>query len=190
MKRTLQYVNRGIGAGGCNTNKNGLSYEILTDLRTNYVSVSKKNGFNVIKFSSFPHFDFIEVSKTKLKKYMKFINEFDDSVEPAHGCKQPDEIYVCPLRKKVFIIEKKFQQCSGSVCEKIQTAEFKKEHFKREYPRYSIEYIYCLSDWFKHNCKAELYYLEKREIPVFFGSDKNYKNNIINFMCNFESKLP
>ena len=33
MKRGLQYVNKGFGAGGCITNKNGLSYKVLTDLK-------------------------------------------------------------------------------------------------------------------------------------------------------------
>ena len=47
-------------------------------------------------------------------------------MEKAHGCKNPDECYIDKESKNMFIIEKKFQQCSGSVCEKIQTPHFKK----------------------------------------------------------------
>ena len=34
------------------------------------------------------------------------------------GCKEPDECYIDNANKTMFIIEKKFQQVSGSVCEK------------------------------------------------------------------------
>ena len=47
-------INKGTGAGGANTNKNGLSYEELTDLSTNYVEVgivnNGKNKYKSIKF--------------------------------------------------------------------------------------------------------------------------------------------
>ena len=85
----------------------------------------------------------------------------------------------------MFIIEKKFQQKPGSVCEKIQSADCKVWQYNRTFPEYKIVYIYCLSEWFKNNCKAELEYLAYKKIPVFWGNDINYKKKIIDFMINY-----
>ena len=49
----------------------------------------------------------------------------DTTINPAHGCKRPDECFINSETKIVFIIEKKFQKVGGSVCEKIQTPDFK-----------------------------------------------------------------
>ena len=104
----------------------------------------------------------------------------------AHGCKQPDECFINEYNKTIFIIEKKFQQTSGSVCEKIQTSDFKLWQYSRTFPKYQIVYIYCLSDWFKENCQAELEYLEYKKIPVFWGSNSDYKNKIIKFILDYQ----
>lgn len=81
--------------------------------------------------------------------------------------------YIDEDSKNFFIIEKKFQQGSDSVCEKIQTPDF------------NIIYIYCLSDWFKKNCEAEIEYLEFKNIPYFWGSSQTYKDDIINFITSY-----
>ena len=69
----------------------------------------------------------------------------------------------------MFILEKKFQQCGGSVVEKLQTAANKRKNYRRRYPNHSIYYVYWLSEWFRDNCKQELKDLEEDEIPVFIG---------------------
>ena len=51
------------------------------------------------------------------------------------------------------------------------------------FPDFNVIYIYCLSDWFKENCKAEIIGLgEHFEIPVFYGSDEKYKTKMVNFI--------
>lgn len=110
----------------------------------------------------------------------------NNKVCKAHGCKNPDECYIDEENKRIFILEKKFQQVNGSVCEKIQTVHFKKYHYGKTFPDYKIIYIYCLSKWFEYNCIAELQYLNKINIPVFIGDDINYKNKIINFIINYK----
>ena len=103
----------------------------------------------------------------------------------ASGCKSPDEVYLNESEKKLFIIEKKFQQTSGSVDEKIQTGVFKKFHFYEIFPDYTIEYAYCLSDWFKKKeYISVLKYLKLNNIKIFFGKDKNYKKDLIDFLNN------
>ena len=111
-----------------------------------------------------------------------FQNNENVVIDMAHGCKNPDECFIDEENKRIFIIEKKFQQRPGSVCEKIQTAEFKIWQYSRILPTYNIIYMYCLSDWFETNCRAALLYLNEQNVPVFWGNHEDYKQQIINFI--------
>lgn len=177
-------INRGTGAGGSNTNLNGLSYEDMTNLEEYYseISYDKKEKIKNIKFKDYER-ELIVANKSKLYKVMEKIGE-KNKLQPAAGCKEPDEAYIDKNRKITFIIEKKFQQTPGSVDEKIQTGHFKKTHYSKQFPNYKINYIYCLSDWFKRDeYTSVLDYLKENDIPIFWGNDKNYKNDIIKFIC-------
>ena len=182
--------NRGFGAGGANTNKNGLAYELETELfkctsLLSKISIKNKNkNVNQIKINNNNN-KFIHIKKSnQLFKYMK--NKMDNNVNKAHGCKQPDEVMINETKKIIFIIEKKFQKRSGSVCEKIQTSQFKLWQYSRTFPDYKIVYIYCLSDWFKKNCIAELEYLKLNNIPVFWGNTKSYSKDLTDFIINYK----
>tara|TARA_Y100000590_G_C15605884_1_gene971947 strand:+ start:710 stop:1309 length:600 start_codon:yes stop_codon:yes gene_type:complete len=175
--------NKGTGAGGSKTNANGLPYENLTDLSTEYDDTKKYRNHSIIKFKQCENL-FVSTNQSHLFKYMK--DKIDTSIKHAHGCKRPDECYINEQDKKIFIIEKKFQQTGGSVCEKIQTTDFKKWQYKRLFPKYEIIYIFCLSNWFKTNCKAELEYLHFKNIPVFWGNSETYKTDMINFITNYK----
>lgn len=175
-------TNRGTGAGGANTNKNGLSYELLTELDSEYekVSTTKYKNTYGIRFRVDKNELFTVTKQANLFKFMgEYVNK---GISRAHGCKNPDECFIHERSKTMFIIEKKFQTMSGSVCEKIQTGLFKRHHYSDIFPDYNIHYIYCLSDWFNVNCKAELEYLVKEKIPVFWGSSLTYKEDIIVFI--------
>lgn len=137
----------------------------------------------IIKFNG-SYKEFILVKKNQLFKYLK--NEIDINVNKAHGCINPDECYIDEKNKIIFIIEKKFQQVNGTVCEKIQTPDFKIWQYNRTFPKYKIVYIYCLSNWFKKKCKAELEYLKYKNIPVFWGEKEKYKTEIIKFITNYK----
>ena len=176
--------NRGTGAGGANTNKNGLEFERKVDLKKNYKIISTRNNINKIKFNGTNRM-FIETPKKKLQNYMKKNNKMNTQIDIAHGCKQPDEAYIDEEKKLLIIIEKKFQQGSGSVCEKLQTAVFKREHYGELFPEYKIEYIYCLSNWFIKNCKAEIEFLNKNNFKIFFGKSKENIEQIIQFITNY-----
>lgn len=175
--------NKGTGAGGSNTNKNGIPYEKITELDDKITIIKKNKYSDVVKFNG------SEKSFTKTQQ-ANFLKCMDDKINPtikkAHGCKRPDECYIDEECKNIFIIEKKFQQRSGSVCEKIQTPDFKLWQYSRTFPDYTIIYVYCLSDWFKQNCIAELEYLDFKKIPYFWGSSETYKNDIINFIINYK----
>ena len=175
--------NKGTGAGGANTNKNGLPFEKSTDLEST-CSVEKEE-----KYAEFVKFDDDKSNKVychiKEKKLLKYLVPI---VPGAHGCKQPDDCYIVEEEKIIFIIEKKMQKVSGSVGEKIQTGPFKRQHYKEMYPEYEIVYIYCLSNFFKKNYEAELKYLKKEKIPVFWGEEPDYFKKLSDFIINFNYK--
>ena len=183
INKDIHIKNKGPGAGGSNTNKNGLPYEKLTELDNRITIVEKAKFSSKIKFENNSRI-FVKTKQSNLFKCMK--DKIDITILKAHGCKNPDECYIDNELKNIFIIEKKFQQCSGSVCEKIQTPDFKVWQYSRTFPDYNIIYIYCLSDWFKKNCIAELEYLNFKGIPYFWGSSETYKNDIINFIINYK----
>lgn len=175
--------NKGTGAGGSNTNKNGIPYEEITDLDDRITIIETNKFSNTIKFNDNEK-SFIKTKQANLFKCMK--DEINTNIKKAHGCKNPDECYIDKELKNMFIIEKKFQQCSGSVCEKIQTPDFKLWQYSRTFPNYNIIYMYCLSDWFKKNCIAELEYLDFKNISYFWGNSETFKDDIIKFIINYK----
>lgn len=179
----ISICNKGYGAGGSNTNKNGIPYEKLTELDDKITIHSKNKYLSEISFNDNEK-RYIKPKQSNLFKCMK--QEINLNITTAHGCKKPDECYIDQQNKNLFIIEKKMQQSNGSVCEKIQTPDFKVWQYQRTFPSYNIIYIYCLSDWFKENCKAEIEYLIYKKIPFFWGNSLNYKNDIINFIINYK----
>ena len=64
----------------------------------------------------------------------------------------PDEAIYVIKNNTLFVIEIKFQKVAGSVDEKLQTCDFKKKQYKKLMSPLNIdvEYIYILSDWFRH----------------------------------------
>lgn len=178
-------TNLGKGAGGKNTNINGLSYEEFTNLNKYYDVMKEEKFCKIIKFKDYDNI-YISTNKSNLFKYMLLHNKLNTKINNAHGCKNPDECYIDNILSNIFIIEKKFQQIDGSVCEKIQTIDFKLWQYQRLFPSFNIIYIYCLSEWFKKNCKAELEYLKIKKIPIFYGNDIKYKMKIIKFITSYK----
>lgn len=170
-------------SGGKNTNINGLSYEKLTDLTDCFERLKLDKFSEKIKFFKYEEI-LIRTRQACLFKYMD--NHVDKNIKKAHGCKNPDECYINEKTNTLFIIEKKFQKVSGSVCEKIQSSDFKMWQYKRTFPNFNIVYIYCLSEWFKKNCEAEIEYLTYKKIPIFWGNSDSYKENIIDFIINYK----
>jgi hypothetical protein len=183
-------INKGTGAGGAMTNHNGLNYEDITSLDTHITVLCEetygkgKNGKGYkVKFNENGK-TFIKLCKSGLFLYMQTKNEINNII-PASGCKQPDEAFINEEDKTLFIIEKKFQQTTGSVDEKIQTGVFKKYHYSQLFNNYKIIYIYCLSDWFKKiEYSSVLKYLNENGVPIYFGSDIDYKDKITNFITS------
>ena len=179
-----KHENRGTGAGGAKTNANGLPYEELT---------SAENHFKVLKIYKFGNnkkakthlYILIRLENGKelkflykggLSKYMSIKKEINKKCEKYL---LPDECFIDEENKILYILEKKFQYRAGSTDEKLQTGHFKKEYYLEQYPNYQIEYAFVLSDWFKQDkYNPERRYCKKYNIPIFWGSNKDYFKNL------------
>ena len=186
---------KAFSTGGKKTNSNGLRFEAFTDLSTEYSIVQKNTYGSYIVFDDMSQtacplneYEWVTTHKTKLFQFMNEHDHVDKSISRAHGCKLPDECFINRHTKTVFIIEKKFQNNNGSVCEKIQTPDFKLWQYRRTFPDFHVVYIYVLSDWFKDNCIPELEYLEYKNIPVFWGYCPNCKKDLVEFITNYKPK--
>ena len=161
--------------GGKTTNKNGLSFEAKTifELPNLISSHSACKNYhvnnNVYSYVKKNHF----ISHLLNIKAIKY----SDSIE-LHGTKRPDECIIDNANNRIMFIEKKFQTCQGSVCEKLQTAPFKKTYLNDVIVDYIVEYIYVLSPWFRDNCEKELEYLHKEGIFVLIIDDVDYSEKL------------
>lgn len=180
--------NRGTGAGGANTNKNGKAFENTCVLESEWENNSQDaNGLQTIRFKESNKY-LIYAPQGKFKKQMSpYLNK---EIEKGHGCRHPDQPYIDEDRKIIHIIEEKFQNCGGSVCEKIQGAPFKIQNYLEQYPGWKVNYMFILSPFYQRECKAELKYLDKNSIPYFIF-DNNDENNtaakkaIVQHILNF-----
>jgi hypothetical protein len=181
---TLSLINnRGTGAGGANTNKNGKMHEKTCLLETeweNEMPTEDGQGL-IITFKDDPTRTFIYATQAKFTKHMK--SQYDCNVNKLHGCKYPDQAIIDKYKRPrtLHIMEGKYQNHGGSVCEKIQSASWKKENYEKQFPRWRINYMYVLSRYFEEKCKAELEMLEKYKIPYFIlnnADDDNENTNV------------
>tara|TARA_B100001758_G_C18361730_1_gene586148 strand:- start:405 stop:1319 length:915 start_codon:yes stop_codon:yes gene_type:complete len=187
-KKEKRRKNKGTGAGGKKTNKNGLSYEDKVKIKenkrykyTDIINISNKK-IDVVKIDNI---QFIKANKRKLNIYMKQYKKYKNPC--PDGCKilQPDDCYIDEKNKIIYIIEIKYQEMSGSVDEKIQSGPCKRYSYNRLYPKYNIKYCYCLNNWYK----SEKYYLpreflENNNIKIFWGDDNDYQDNILDWITN------
>ena len=167
--KSSKIVNKGTGAGGANTNANGLPFEHKTDL---------SNGKDYL---------FLDERKLKVISKTKFLRNLenpDETIHKIHGMKQPDQAYLDEKSKIVFINEVKFQQCSGSVCEKLQTSETKIFMLSKRYPEYTFHYAYCFNDYLFDKCKGEIQYFDFKGIKYFHGDDSSWKDDCKNWMLS------
>jgi hypothetical protein len=181
--------NRGTGAGGKKTNKNGLKYEFEVSIKNllglEQTKVRMKMDGSIMKGTNDVYYTlelnnkYKVMSKKGLSHYFyKILNEEIGMVL------EPDECFVDEINKKIFIIEVKNQNTSGSVDEKIRCCGVTKDFYKVQYPGYNIEYIYVLSNFFKENkYKYTIKYIKDNfNVNTLFGSDTNYLSNMIDIL--------
>lgn len=158
-----------IHGGGANTNKNGLLFEQTTSL----VNSLSTFGFTVTNDEVFSEGKFLGYTYNKYNFYSKFLSKKGINYED-YNSKQwlPDDVFINELNKTVYIIEKKFQNSSGSVDEKLATFQFKIYEYKKlvEPINYKIQYIYLLSDWFNQPKYKDYFdYMKLNNCPYYFN---------------------
>lgn len=86
----------------------------------------------------------------------------------------PDEAVYNYETRTLHILEKKFQQTSGSVDEKLQTCAFKLRQYKRLLAcadaEIKVTYSYIFNDWFKHERYRDVRaYMEESNVKGYFN---------------------
>jgi hypothetical protein len=156
------------GYGGDRT-KTGLHFEHKTDLRTALLDY----GFTVLNDEVFNEKEKIGQIVSKNELYSKFLKA--RNVDYLHILSKkllPDDALFVTLSNTLFIIEKKYQECEGSVDEKLQTCDFKKKQYERLVNPLGInvEVIFVLNDWFKQpKYRDTLNYITETKCHYFFN---------------------
>lgn len=156
--------------GGAQTNANGLKFEQTTSLN----DALENAGYSLDKCRIRKDGAEIGWSVSKQKLYSEFLERKGVDYRAYNSKKWlPDECFVNETRKTAYIIEKKFQNTSGSVDEKLPGCHFKKwEYEKLFHPiGYRVEYLYVFNDWFRQaQYRDTLEYVEKMGCRYFFNA--------------------
>ena len=156
--------------GGAQTNANGLTFEQTTSLDDALKQAGDSlNGREVCK-------DGVKIgySVPKQNLYSKFLSQKGVDYR-AYNSKQwlPDECFIHEARKTAYIIEKKFQNTSGSVDEKLPGCHFKKREYEKLFRPigYRVEYLYVFNDWFHQpQYRDTLEYIREMGCHYFFDA--------------------
>ncbi len=137
------------GIGGGNT-KTGLIFEGKTDLAT---FLAHQPGYSMPNEEEV-YYDGELVARVfkKHKFYNTFLHELGIDWR-EHISKQllPDDSIYVMINNTLFIIECKHQEVAGSVDEKLQTCDFKKQQYQKLMApaNIEVEYMYLLDNWFR-----------------------------------------
>jgi len=195
--------NKGIGAGGANTNKSGKGFEKKTDI-IQYLEklgfVKNKIGKGKLDYTYEKEIDEMKVIFVQQSGFKTFCkNTFD-----IHFNRNPDEAFIIKRNEKDYelkIIEKKNQTVNGTVDSKVYNGVY----FKYEYSEYlkknknlhfNFEYAYCLSEYFKTKFETEenwmitKKFLDNNNIKVFFPCEKNCFRDILDWILPNKLNLP
>lgn len=161
-----------IYGGGARTNINGLKFEQVTSLSQALINagyVVSNSGIVFSKNSEIP----IALIAPKHKLYNLLLKPRGiDWSELISNQLLPDEALYNYLTNTVYIIEKKFQNSSGSVDEKLQTCEYKKIQYTKLFEPLNIkvEYIYVCNDWFlKDKYRDVRDYIISKECHIYIN---------------------
>jgi hypothetical protein len=157
------------GKGGANTNVTGLAFERETSLEDALIDA----GFEVEKFRISKNGKYLGdlMGKRQLYKFLDANNI--DWKNRVSARLFPDEAIYSLGSKKLTVIEKKWQQGSGSTDEKLQTSGFKLRQYNRlvDGLGVKVQFVYLLSDWFSHPRYADvLSYIRES------GADYHFKS--------------
>ena len=128
-------------------NENGLTFEQVTSLDDALTNA----GYEVVESNVMDDKATIGFSVPKYKLYKHFLDKHGINYSQYNSKKWlPDECFINIKTHTAYIIEKKFQNGSGSVDEKLPGCQFKKMKYEKLFHPlgYKVEYIYVFNDWF------------------------------------------
>ena len=159
-----------IFGGGAQTNANGLNFERDTSLDEALISAGYniENGYVYDKENNL-----IGLSIPKNNLYKNFLEKEKIDYKKYNSKKWlPDEAFLNNKTKTIYIIEKKYQECSGSVDEKLPNCDFKKKEYEKLFNPIEIKvnYIYVFNDWFKQDVYRDvLKYILDTGCEYYYG---------------------
>jgi len=188
-------LNKGTGAGGAKTNYHGKKFEEKTnnemrllenDYTKNNITHKIKNIYDYYLSKTYENKTIIFLLQNGLKTYMK--NKYDIQL---FRC--PDEAYIIEYndgKKIIKILEKKEQNVEGSVETKLWSGPA----LKREYELmledlFEVHYCFCVNNFLKKKITStnQKYILlniilKENEIPILYGEDDDYFDNLDNWI--------
>jgi hypothetical protein len=168
-------------------NLHGLNFEIKTSNLNNLIL--KK--YDKVKISNNKYGWYLS-HKHDENEYLYFeqggLKQFIQKTFNKTLIRNVDEAYlkITPEKKYLIIVEKKFQNCEGSVEEKLLLGSY----FKQEYSKilgddYVVDYVYCVSAFLKNKFvsklnkyKIILEIFKDNNIKILYGDDENYFNEL------------
>jgi hypothetical protein len=192
-------INRGTGAGGANTNKTGLKFEEKTCIE-NYLANKKYNKIcmkETNKNCYYYKYEDIEKKQqiiyfTKSGFKMYFREHFDISTY-----KEPDEAFLIIKDGKYHlkILEKKNQNVSGSVEEKLKTGDFIRQEYElmlndsNKKNKFQVSFAFCVSKYLQDKLTSNTpkyinmnKIMKKQNIEIFFGDNSDYHDKLYNWI--------
>lgn len=134
--------------GGSLTNAHGLHFEQTTSLNDALINNGYRVALNGSVYNS--EGELIGYSKSK-REFIQFLKDRKVDLSVNSDTLLPDDTFINEINQTVYIIEKKFQSCAGSVDEKLQTCLYKKRQYNKLLFQidYDVVYTYILNDWFR-----------------------------------------
>jgi hypothetical protein len=182
-------INKGTGAGGANTNINGLAFEKITSIENKLTEKDfKKNIMSNGKYGYYFENDnnnkkIIYLTQDGFKLYIK--KEFN-----IDSYKKPDEAFIIrdnnELNINIKILEKKNQNVEGSVEDKLKTGQFTKKEYEKILKninnyKINVDYAFCVSKFLQDKLESKhikynnmLEIMKEDNIKIFYGENENY----------------
>ena len=198
----LKINNKGTGAGGANTTLNGSLFEERTSIENKLLENKfiKKEIDTKTKNKKGYYFEYIDndykiIYLTQSGFVSYFTKEFN--IDSKYLYRRPDEAFLILHNNQYYlkILEKKNQNCDGSVEDKLKTGLFnKKEYDEMLRPlcdnyKFNVSYAFCVSKFLQNKFESNqfkynniLKIMNDDNIKLFYGEDENYLDVLFNWI--------
>jgi hypothetical protein len=153
--------------GGAQTNINGLEFEARTHLLQ---ALNNHQDFTVLGEQVYKQGAIVASYYEKYGLYSKLLHPKGVDYKQYISKKLlPDGALL--VGDTIYIVEKKFQNGSGSVDEKLQTCDFKRKQYVKLFSPLNIkvEFYYVLNDWFNKPSNKDVFdYIRSVGCDYFF----------------------